>query len=254
MPAIVEVTLRRSQAGPWGFRLQGGVDFEKALTVAFVTEGSHSAASGLQTGDVIVRIGDLEAGLLTHKQAQDAIVRCGDAVPLTIQRNSAAPEPAPGTWRPAVELVGAPPTGPASLGTTYTKTSLAYNQQQAQAPPEEHWDVKYNAVAKGFQPGGAAGGVRPVTAPQTAPQPAAGAPAAPGSLPGFRSVGAPVTRPGAGAGGAAPTDGQPASCWVCGQPVSGVFLQVKGRPLHGDCFSCVACGTSLKKRGPLCHR
>jgi hypothetical protein len=28
--------------------LKGGVDFEKALTVAFVQEGSHSALSGLQ--------------------------------------------------------------------------------------------------------------------------------------------------------------------------------------------------------------
>jgi len=28
--------------------LKGGVDFEKALTVAFVGEGSHSALSGLQ--------------------------------------------------------------------------------------------------------------------------------------------------------------------------------------------------------------
>ena len=34
-----------------------------------------------------------------------------------------------GTWKPSVEIVGAPPTGPAPLGATYTKTSLAYSQQ-----------------------------------------------------------------------------------------------------------------------------
>jgi hypothetical protein len=34
-----------------------------------------------------------------------------------------------GTWKPSVAIVGSAPTGPAPLGTTYTKTSLAYNSQ-----------------------------------------------------------------------------------------------------------------------------
>jgi hypothetical protein len=38
------------------FFFKGGVDFEKALTVAFVTEGSHSAVSGLQVLTIVGRV------------------------------------------------------------------------------------------------------------------------------------------------------------------------------------------------------
>ena len=44
----MRLTLQRSQPGPWGLRLQGGADFEKALVISHVTEGSPSHASGLR--------------------------------------------------------------------------------------------------------------------------------------------------------------------------------------------------------------
>lgn len=44
---MVSLTLRRSQACPWGLRLQGGADFEKALVISHVTAGTPSHASGL---------------------------------------------------------------------------------------------------------------------------------------------------------------------------------------------------------------
>ena len=43
----VEVVLVRGAPGPWGLRLQGGADFEKALVISHVAEGGHSAACGL---------------------------------------------------------------------------------------------------------------------------------------------------------------------------------------------------------------
>ena len=48
MPSIVRLTLQRSQPSPWGLRLQGGADFEKALVISQVTEGSPSHTSGLR--------------------------------------------------------------------------------------------------------------------------------------------------------------------------------------------------------------
>ena len=48
MPSIVRLTLQRSQPSPWGLRLQGGADFEKALVISHVTEGTPSHASGLR--------------------------------------------------------------------------------------------------------------------------------------------------------------------------------------------------------------
>ena len=47
--------LVRPGPGPWGLRLQGGADFEKALVISHVAEGGHSAASGLKVSKEILR-------------------------------------------------------------------------------------------------------------------------------------------------------------------------------------------------------
>merc|ERR1711915_1100886 len=83
------------------------------------------------------------------KQGQDAIISAGNKVPLVIQRFGAPATPAPGTWKPQVELVGGPATTQTNPGQTYTKTSLAANP----VPEDTHWDVRHNITAKGFQPG-----------------------------------------------------------------------------------------------------
>ena len=49
-----------------------------------------------------------------------------------------------GVWKPGVQLVGAPATGPAPQGQTYTQTSLVANP----VPEDTHWDVKHNITAK----------------------------------------------------------------------------------------------------------
>ena len=66
-----------------------------------------------------------------------------------------------GVWKPGVQLVGAPATGPAPQGQTYTQTSLIANP----AAEDSHWDVKHNITAKAFTPGDAALGFRSVAAP-----------------------------------------------------------------------------------------
>ena len=49
----VELTLQRPAPGPWGLRLQGGLDFDKALVISHVTEGTHSSLSGLMVQCII---------------------------------------------------------------------------------------------------------------------------------------------------------------------------------------------------------
>jgi len=212
MTAIIELTLTRQAASPWGLRLQGGVDFEKALSISSVTDGSPSHASGLQTGDVLLQINGLEAMLMTHKQCQDAIISAGNSVPLVVQRFGGPELPTPpGTWRPNVEIIGGPATDQTDPGQTYTKTSLVANP----VPEDTHWDVKHNITAKGFQPGASSlPGPGPVSAP------AVTGPA------GFKSISAPVTKP---ISGPAPTGPpMPTVCWQCHKPITGVFLQIKG--------------------------
>jgi len=218
MAGRVELTLVRPGPGSWGLRLQGGLDVQKALAIINVADGSPSEISGLKIGDVLLQINGQDCGMMTHKAAQDAIVGSGDRVELLVQRWS-APAPTPqGVWKPGVQLVGAPATGPAAQGQTYTQTSLVANPM----PEDSHWDVKHNVTAKAFTPGEAA--------------------------PGFRSVAAPVTKPGG------PTPRGPPQlqvCWLCTKPIMGVFLQIKGRPTHAECFVCSGCQTSLRNVGHI---
>jgi len=233
MTAIIELTLTRQVASPWGLRLQGGVDFEKALSISSVTDGSPSHMSGLKTGDVLIQINGLEAMLMTHKQGQDAIISAGNTVPIVVQRFGGPELPAPpGTWKPKVEIIGGPATNQADPGQTYTKTSLVANP----VPEDTHWDVKHNITAKGFQPAASSlPGPGPVSAPAAA------------GPPGFKSISAPISKP---SSGPAPTGPPvPQVCWQCHKPITGVFLQIKGRPIHAECFVCQICKCSLKNVG-----
>ncbi|CAI9726156.1 domain-binding 3-like isoform X7 [Octopus vulgaris] len=73
---------------PWGFRMQGGKDFHSALMIQKVTSGSLAAKCGLQSGDIILKIGKLVAETLKHKEAQDAILSYGNKLDLLLQRSS----------------------------------------------------------------------------------------------------------------------------------------------------------------------
>ena len=136
---------------------------------------------------------------MSHKAAQEAIISCGDQVPLTVHRQHSQPPSGPQGWTPTVAAVGAAPVRAGLAGETYTKTSLVKPQVE-----EDHWDVRHNVTAKGFQPGGGA--------------------------PGFRSVSAPVSRPGSENRGPP----QLAQCWLCSQNITGVFLQVKGNQVEEE--------------------
>lgn len=65
-------------------------------------------------------------------------------------------------------------------------------------------------------------GLRPVTAPETKPQPSAGQ----GSLPPGQNI-----------------------CAECERLIVGVFVRIKEKNLHLECFKCSTCGTSLKNVG-----
>lgn len=63
-------------------------------------------------------------------------------------------------------------------------------------------------------------------------------------IPGVRSVRAPQTK----VGGSEYQKTQDV-CAMCGMLVTGVFVKVRGRPLHADCFRCAECRKSLKNQG-----
>ncbi|XP_063532217.1 PDZ and LIM domain protein Zasp isoform X3 [Cydia strobilella] len=75
------------------------------------------------------------------------------------------------------------------------------------------------------------------------------APGAPPTAMGLRHVQAPVTRPDAPLNN---TGGLPVGqniCEECERLITGVFVRIKDKNLHVECFKCSTCGTSLKNQG-----
>ncbi|XP_028161550.1 PDZ and LIM domain protein Zasp isoform X5 [Ostrinia furnacalis] len=76
-----------------------------------------------------------------------------------------------------------------------------------------------------------------------------GAAPPPPAVAGLRPVAAPVTRPDAPVNN---TGGLPPGqniCEECERLITGVFVRIKDKNLHVECFKCATCGSSLKNQG-----
>uniref|UniRef100_A0A671TBX0 LIM domain-binding protein 3-like n=1 Tax=Sinocyclocheilus anshuiensis TaxID=1608454 RepID=A0A671TBX0_9TELE len=80
-------TVSLAGPSPWGFRLQGGKDFNMPLTVSRITPGSKSASSNLIQGDIIVAIDGVSTEGMTHLEAQNKIKSANFNLALTMQRS-----------------------------------------------------------------------------------------------------------------------------------------------------------------------
>ncbi|KAG5855236.1 LIM domain-binding protein 3b isoform X1 [Anguilla rostrata] len=79
---------------PWGFRLQGGKDFNMPLTISRISPGSKSAVGNLSSGDIISAIDGISTEGLTHLEAQNKIKAATHSLTLSMQR-SKRPAPVP---------------------------------------------------------------------------------------------------------------------------------------------------------------
>ncbi|XP_019668976.1 LIM domain-binding protein 3 isoform X2 [Lynx canadensis] len=73
--------------GPWGFRLQGGKDFNMPLTISRITPGSKAAQSQLSQGDLVVAIDGINTDTMTHLEAQNKIKSASYNLSLTLQKS-----------------------------------------------------------------------------------------------------------------------------------------------------------------------
>uniref|UniRef100_A0A3Q2QW10 LIM domain binding 3a n=1 Tax=Fundulus heteroclitus TaxID=8078 RepID=A0A3Q2QW10_FUNHE len=103
--------------GPWGFRLQGGKDFNMPLTISRISPGSKAAQGNLIQGDVIVAIDGVSTEGMTHLEAQNKIKMHGAAwmVLLLLNTNPSTPPPPP-TVRPVLRPLPVPSVPPISAG------------------------------------------------------------------------------------------------------------------------------------------
>ncbi|XP_048362817.1 LIM domain-binding protein 3 [Sphaerodactylus townsendi] len=73
--------------GPWGFRLQGGKDFNMPLTISRITPGSKAAQSQMNQGDMVVAIDGSNTEGMTHLEAQNKIKSASYNLALTLQKS-----------------------------------------------------------------------------------------------------------------------------------------------------------------------
>ncbi|XP_054447693.1 PDZ and LIM domain protein 5 isoform X2 [Pteronotus mesoamericanus] len=115
---------------PWGFRLQGGKDFNMPLTISSLKDGGKASQANVRIGDVLLSIDGISAHGMTHLEAQNKIKGCTGSLNMTLQRASATskPEPVPVQKGEPKEVVKPVPiTSPAVSKITST-TNLAYNK------------------------------------------------------------------------------------------------------------------------------
>ncbi|NXI06901.1 PDLI2 protein, partial [Irena cyanogastra] len=90
MPVTATVTL--PGPAPWGFRISGGRDFGKPITVSKVTEHGKAAAGDLRPGDVIVTINGESTAEMLNVEAQKKIKQSPGQLRLGVERS---PVPSP---------------------------------------------------------------------------------------------------------------------------------------------------------------
>ncbi|XP_076855847.1 LIM domain-binding protein 3b isoform X1 [Brachyhypopomus gauderio] len=83
-----------SGPAPWGFRLQGGKDFNMPLTISRITPGSKAASGNLAQGDIIMAIDGVSTDGMTHLDAQNKIKQATTKLSLSMQK-SRRPAPVP---------------------------------------------------------------------------------------------------------------------------------------------------------------
>ncbi|XP_033926496.1 PDZ and LIM domain protein 2 isoform X1 [Melopsittacus undulatus] len=76
---------------PWGFRITGGRDFGKPITVSKVTEQGKAAMGDLRPGDIIVTINGESAAEMLNVEAQNKIKQSPGQLRLQVERSPVPP-------------------------------------------------------------------------------------------------------------------------------------------------------------------
>uniref|UniRef100_A0A8C6UZ60 LIM domain binding 3b n=1 Tax=Neogobius melanostomus TaxID=47308 RepID=A0A8C6UZ60_9GOBI len=83
-------TVALNGPAPWGFRLQGGKDFNMPLTISRITPGSKAAGGSLAQGDIIQAIDGASTDGMTHLDAQNKIKAALHKLTLTMVKSRRA--------------------------------------------------------------------------------------------------------------------------------------------------------------------
>ncbi|GFO38242.1 PDZ and LIM domain protein 1 [Plakobranchus ocellatus] len=163
----LEVQLSRPDSRlPWGFRLQGGIDFSTPLSIQSVNPNSVSEQCGLKAGDAILAINHRNSDAMAHDDAKEEIQRSGNHITMLIQRGAVK------IWKPQVtplselrpqELrtitsatgedvtpvqktslaINKPPDAPCTIGSSHNRSAQPFGKPKAAVPNVVH--AQYNS-------------------------------------------------------------------------------------------------------------
>ncbi|KFO71579.1 PDZ and LIM domain protein 2 [Cuculus canorus] len=85
------VTVTLAGPAPWGFRITGGRDFGKPITVSKVMERGKAAAGDLRPGDTIVSINGESTAEMLNVEAQNKIKQSLAQLQLQVERSPMSP-------------------------------------------------------------------------------------------------------------------------------------------------------------------
>ncbi|MEE6460659.1 hypothetical protein FKM82_001058 [Ascaphus truei] len=125
-------TVSLAGPAPWGFRLQGGKDFNMPLTISRLNDGGKAVRANIGIGDVVHAIDGISADGMTHLEAQNKIKTCTGSLSMTLQRPLATPKttanPAQ-TEKPKEVIKPVPVASPTPAAPKVTSSvSVAYNK------------------------------------------------------------------------------------------------------------------------------
>ncbi|XP_043347412.1 PDZ and LIM domain protein 7 isoform X10 [Dermochelys coriacea] len=83
---------------PWGFRLQGGKDFNMPLSISRLTPSGKAAQAGVGVGDWVLSIDGENTRSMTHIEAQNKIRACGDQLSLSLSSAICFPAESSACW------------------------------------------------------------------------------------------------------------------------------------------------------------
>ncbi|XP_036620727.1 PDZ and LIM domain protein 5-like isoform X1 [Trichosurus vulpecula] len=115
---------------PWGFRLQGGKDFNMPLTISSLKDGGKASQAHVKIGDVVLTIDGISAQGMTHLEAQNKIKACTGSLNMTLQRASTTPKPEPVSVQKGEpkEVVKPVPITSSAVAKVTSTSNLAYNK------------------------------------------------------------------------------------------------------------------------------
>ncbi|XP_061438984.1 PDZ and LIM domain protein 5 isoform X5 [Rhineura floridana] len=110
---------------PWGFRLQGGKDFNMPLTISRLSDGGKAANANVGIGDMVLSIDGINADGMTHLEAQNKIKTCTGKLTMNLQRAPTAPKPDPVPVQQTTTVTKKnPPKRPPRKHVVYTNTEF----------------------------------------------------------------------------------------------------------------------------------